>query len=401
MNDQAPNIFALLKGLITYKASDLHLRVGRPPMYRVNGEIIPAKLPSVKAEEMKALAYSTMSLHQIKEFEAGAQVDFGFMAPGLARFRANVFLQKNTMAMVIRSIPFQIPQLESLSLPPIVGELVLRQQGLVLITGVTGSGKSTTMAAMVDHVNRHSRSHIVTIEDPIEFLYEDHNSIISQRELGTDATTMKQALKGALRQDPDVIMIGEMRDYETMSIAITAAETGHMVLSTLHTNSAAQSIDRILDSFPAESKNQVRLQLASSIAGVISQRLVKRADGKGRAVACEVLVRSPTIEKLILEGKIAEISTVMEDSSLYYKMQTMNQALEKLVRDGVITLEEALNNSDRKEDLQLKLAGLSGKENPVDAPEEQTPSGIILDDELAEKRMQLNRARLAAKKKSA
>ncbi len=353
------SILALLKGLVTHKASDLHLRAGRPPMYRVNGDIIPTSMAPIKADDLKRLAYSTMTQQQIRDFEMNAQVDFGFVAPGIARFRANVFLQKSSVAMVVRSVPLQIPVLESLGLPSIVGELALGQRGLLLVTGATGSGKSTTLAAMIEHINRKSRSHIVTIEDPIEFVYEDKLCTITQRELGTDASTMQQALKAALRQDPDVIMVGEMRDYETMSIAISAAETGHLVVSTLHTSNAAQSIDRILDSFPSEAKNQVRLQLAGSLFGVITQRLVKRADGKGRVAACEILVRSPSIERLILDNKIAEIEALMESSNVYYKMQTMNQALEKMVREGTITMDEAIDNSDHKEDLRLKLSGMA------------------------------------------
>jgi len=382
-------IYSLLKGLIAHKASDLHLRAGRPPMYRLNGDIIPAKMPPFKAEEVKKIAYAAMTQNQIKEFEMNSQIDFGFVAPGLARFRANVFMQKSTVAMVIRSVPFQIPQLEVLGLPAIAGDLALRSRGLLLVTGSTGSGKSTTLAAMIDHINRNSRSHIVTIEDPIEFVYEDKNSTISQRELGTDATTMKQALKAALRQDPDVIMIGEMRDYETMSIAITAAETGHLVVSTLHTNTASQSIDRIIDSFPADAKNQVRLQLASSLLGVVTQRLVRKADGKGRAVACEILIRSPSVERLILDDKIADLEEAMESSNTYYHMQSMNQALEKLVRSGVITLNEALDNSDRKEDLHLKLSGMEGTKTNGQLPQaendvaSQTANAAAVDSGLA------------------
>jgi twitching motility protein PilT len=358
---QAPklsSIQSLLKGLVKHKASDLHVKVGRPPLYRINGKLLPAKLPALSAEDVQRLAYSTMTSKQVKEFEENLQIDFGYLVPGLARFRANVFMQKGTLAFVIRMVPLEVPVLSDLGLPDVVKEMALKPRGLLLVTGATGSGKSTTLAAIVEHVNRHVRSHVVTIEDPIEYIFEDKIATVSQREVGVDATSMQNALRGALRQDPDVIMIGEMRDFVTIQTAITAAETGHLVISTLHTNTAAQSIDRIIDSFPADAKNQLRLQLANSLLGVVSQRLVKKADGSGRVVACEVLAKSPTVEKLIAENRFTEIDTAMESSNDYYKMQSMNQALERLVRAGTITQEEALLHSDKKEDLNLKLSGM-------------------------------------------
>ncbi|MGZ3693504.1 MAG: type IV pilus twitching motility protein PilT [Bdellovibrionota bacterium] len=354
------SIYSLLKGLVKHKASDLHVKAGRPPLYRINGKLLPAKLPPLSHEDVKRLAYSTMTGKQIKEFEEGLQIDFGYLVPGLARFRANVFMQKGTLAFVIRVVPLEVPMLSSLGLPAVVGELALKPRGLLLLTGATGSGKSTTLAAVIEHINRHARVHVVTIEDPIEYIYEDKMGTISQREVGVDAVSMPLALRAALRQDPDVIMIGEMRDVATIQTAITAAETGHLVVSTLHTNDAAQSIDRILDSFPADAQNQLRLQLANSILGVVTQRLLRRADGKGRVVACEVLTRSPTVEKLIAENRINELDVAMESSNIYYKMQSMNQALEKLVRDGLVTQEEAILHSDKKEDLALKLSGMVG-----------------------------------------
>lgn len=352
------SIHSLLKGLVKHKASDLHVKVGRPPLYRINGKLLPAKLPALSGEDVKRLAYSTMTQKQIKDFEEDLQIDFGYLVPGLARFRANVFMQKGTLAFVIRVVPLEVPVLTSLGLPQVVQELCLKPRGLLLVTGATGSGKSTSLAAMVEHINRNARAHIVTIEDPIEFIYEDKMSTVSQREVGVDALNLQTALRGALRQDPDVIMVGEMRDFATIQLAITAAETGHLVVSTLHTNTAAQALDRIIDSFPADAKNQLRLQLANSLLGVINQRLVRRADGNGRVIACEILSKSPTVEKLVLENRISDIEAAMESSNLYYKMQSMNQALEKLIRDGVITQEEGLANSDKKEDLTLKLSGM-------------------------------------------
>lgn len=364
------SIHALLKGLVKHKASDLHVKAGRPPLYRINGKLLPAKLPSLTQEEVKRLAYSTMTSKQVREFEENLQIDFGYLVPGLARFRANVFMQKGTLAFVIRMVPLEVPVLTDLNLPKVIQDLALKPRGLLLVTGATGSGKSTTLAALVEHINRTRRSHIVTIEDPIEYIFEDKLSTISQREVGVDATTLSMALRGALRQDPDVIMVGEMRDFATIQTAITAAETGHLVVSTLHTNTAASSIDRIIDSFPADAKNQLRLQLAASLLGVISQRLIRRADGKGRVVACEILTRSPTVEKMILDNRIADLETAMENSNHYYQMQTMNQALERLVRDGVITKDEAVLNSDKREDFLLKLSGMvAGSQPGVEAAE--------------------------------
>jgi len=377
---KAVSIQSLLKGLVKHKASDLHVKVGRPPLYRINGKLLPAKLSPLSGEDVKRLAYSTMTQKQIKEFEEGMQIDFGYLVPGLARFRANVFMQKGTLAFVIRVVPLEVPVLASLDLPAVVGELALKPRGLLLVTGATGSGKSTTLAAMVEHINRSSRSHIVTIEDPIEFIFDDKLSTVSQREVGVDAISMQAALRGALRQDPDVIMIGEMRDFNTIQTAITAAETGHLVVSTLHTNTASQALDRIIDSFPSEAKNQLRLQLANSLLGVVTQRLVRRADGNGRVAACEILLKSPTVEKAILENRISDLDAAVEGSNLYYKMQSMNQALEKLIRDGVISQEEGLLNSDKKEDLILKLSGMTTQSQHVDAGElmQQAQDGSAL-----------------------
>jgi twitching motility protein PilT len=362
------SIYSLLKGLVKHKASDLHVKMGRPPLYRINGKLLPARLPPLSHEDVKRLAYSTMTQKQIKEFEEQMQIDFGYLVPGLARFRANVFMQKGTLAFVIRMVPLEVPLLSSLGLPPVVSELALKPRGLLLFTGATGSGKSTTLAAVVEHINRSSRVHVVTIEDPIEYIYEDKMGTVSQREIGVDAVSMQLALRAALRQDPDVIMIGEMRDAVTIQTAITAAETGHLVVSTLHTNDASQSLDRIIESFPPEGQGQLRLQLASCLLGVVTQRLLKRADGQGRVLACEVLTKSPLVEKLIVDNRLTEIDVAMESSNLYYKMQTMNQALEQLVRDGLVSQEEAIQHSDKKEDLELKLSGMvGGQHGGIDA----------------------------------
>ncbi|NUM87997.1 MAG: PilT/PilU family type 4a pilus ATPase [Bdellovibrionales bacterium] len=358
---------SLLRGLVKHKGSDLHLKAGRPPLYRINGRLVPTKLPPLSQQEVTDLVYSTMTDRQKAEFEEKLEIDYGFAMPGVARFRSNVFMQKGSVALAVRRVPMDIPAIDTLGLPPVLKDLALKQRGLVLITGSTGSGKSTTLSSFVDYINRNRRAHIITIEDPIEYVHEDKMSTVSQREVGSDTHSMQNALIAALRQDPDVIIVGEMRDYQTMQVAITAAETGHLVVSTMHTNSASKSIDRILDSFPAESKNQVRMQLASSIQGVITQQLIRRADGKGMVPAVEVLVRSPTVEKLILDNKVSELQGSMESSNLYYKMQSMNQALEQLVRSGAVTQEEAVHHSDRKEDLLLKLSGMVGGGSGSDA----------------------------------
>ena len=367
---KAASIYALLKGLVKHKASDLHVKVGRPPLYRVNGVLLPAKMPALALDEVKALAYSTMTQKQIQEFEEKLQIDFGYLVPGLARFRANVFMQKGSLAFVIRAVPLSVPELSTMGLPPVLTDLAMKPRGLLLVTGATGSGKSTTMAALIDFINRNQRCHIICIEDPIEYIFEDNMATVSQREVGVDTMNLRDALRGALRQDPDVIIIGEMRDYETMQVAVTAAETGHLVISTLHTNSAVSTIDRIIDCFPPEAKNQLRLQLASCLVGVIAQRLIRKADGSGRIVACEVLTKSPTVEKLIVENRLNELEEAMESSNVLYKMQSMNQAIAQMIRDGVITKEEGVLNSDKREDLILKMSGMvGGGQSGIDAKE--------------------------------
>ena len=375
----------LLKGLVTHKASDLHLKAGRPPLYRVNGELVPTKLPDLNSESVKSLSYGIMTSKQRADFERDSQIDFGYTLPGFARFRVNVFIQRNTVSLVVRVVPLGVPNFDSLKLPVIVKELALKDRGLLLVTGATGSGKSTTLAAAVDYINSNKRAHIVTIEDPIEFVHQDKLSSVSQREIGSDATSMGQALKAALRQDPDVIMVGELRDYDTIQTAITASETGHLVLGTLHTNTAAKSLDRIIDSFPPEAKNQVRLQLATSLLAVVSQRLIPRANGEGMVASCEILVKSPSVERLIIENKIDEIERMIETSATYYKMQTMNQSLADLVKTNSVTLDEALRYSDKPEDLRLKLSGmLGGGQRDADATDFIEQSMVMEGGEIAE-----------------
>lgn len=357
-----PTMKFLLHALVKHGASDLHLKCNRPPMYRINGKLVPAKMGELSTEDVKTVLYSILNDKQVRDFEKNKQVDASFSIEGMGRFRAAVYMQRGTPAGVIRMIPLVIPGFDTLNLPPVLKELALKKRGLILITGSTGSGKSTTMAAMINHVNETRHSHIITAEDPIEFVYRDLKSSVSQREVGTDAPTMQDALIGALRQDPDVITIGEMRQTDTIETALTAAETGHLVMSTLHTNDARSTIDRIVDVFPAAAKNQVRIQLSACLLAIVSQKLVPRADGEGRIAVCEVLIKSPTIETLILNDELDKISEAMATSTTYYKMQTFNQALEKLVMAGTITNEDAIHASNAPEDLKMRLSGFKKEE---------------------------------------
>jgi twitching motility protein PilT len=357
-----PSMKYLLHALLKHGASDLHLKSGRPPMYRINGKLVAAKMAELSTDAVKEILYGILSEKLIRDFEKNMQVDCSFLLEGMGRFRANVYVQRGTVAGVIRMIPLTIPSLDSLGLPAVLKELAMKKRGRVLITGSTGSGKSTSMAAMINHINENRHSHIVTIEDPIEFVYRDMKSSVSQREVGSDALTMHDALMGAMRQDPNVITIGEMRSPETIATALTAAETGHLVFSTLHTNDAKSTIDRIVDVFPAASKNQIRIQLSACLLAIVSQKLVPRADGEGRVAVCEVLIKSPTIENLILTGEIDKINEAMASSTTYYKMQTFNQALERLVMAGTVTNEDAIFASNAPEDLKMRLSGFKKEE---------------------------------------
>jgi twitching motility protein PilT len=350
----------LVKALIKYNASDLHLKVGRPPLYRINGKLITAKMPELDQERAESIIFGVLSSKQISELETKRHIDLSFRVKDLGRFRCNVYYQRNTICAAVRMIPITVPSLDSLGVPSaVMKELCTRPRGLLLITGATGSGKSTTLAAMIQHINDSTQQHVLTIEDPIEFVFRDNKASITQREVGSDTPTLKEGVIASLRQDPDVIMIGEIRDMETIQAALTSAETGHLVISTLHTNDSKSTVDRILDVFPPDAQNQIRIQLASTLVGVISQQLVSRADGKGRVPACEVMVKSPSIENYILNNELERIPEAIASSNAYYKMQTMNQALEKLVQSGTITSDEALKASSNADDLRLRLAGVT------------------------------------------
>ncbi len=348
----------LMRALAKYNASDLHLKVGRPPLFRVNGKLVAAKMPELRPEGLAQIIFPVMAERHRQELERSRQVDFSFRINDLGRFRCNVFYQRDSLAAAIRMIPLTVPQFDSLGLPPVLKELCEKPRGLVLVTGATGTGKSTTLAAMIQHMNETTSGHILCIEDPIEFIFKDRKSTITQRELGTDTLDLKAALRAGLRQDPDVLMIGELRDYETIQLAMTAAETGHLVFGTIHTNDSVGTIQRIVDVFPPESKNQARIQLASTLLAIVSQQLVLRSDGAGRMPACEVMIKSPVIEAAIMAGELSRIPELIDSSRDYYRMQSMNQALEVLVREGKITAEEALKSSARQDDLKLKLSGL-------------------------------------------
>jgi twitching motility protein PilT len=336
-------------------ASDLHLKPMRPPLLRIQGRLIPIKAKPIKPKEVEEMLFSILTPAQQRKFEQNQAVDLGYGVPGVARFRCNMYLQRGTIAAVFRRVPFEIQDVESLNLPSVIETFTDYPAGLVLVTGPTGSGKSTTLAALLRRISQTRACHVVTIEDPIEFLFTDDKATISQREVGTDTPTFKEALRNCVRQDPDVVMVGEMRDLETMSTVMTAAETGHLVFSTLHTNSAPQTVDRIIDSFPSDQQDQVRGQLALVLRAIVSMQLVERKEGTERLPACEIMVNSPKIQKHIELGEIKEITEEMESSVSYYRMQTMNQSLIALLAHDVITYEQAVRASLDPDDLSLRL----------------------------------------------
>jgi twitching motility protein PilT len=343
-------------------ASDIHLKAGLPPMFRVDGSLVPLKdARRLPPEEIGRMALGIMNEYQKEKYKQTNEVDLAYGVPGLGRFRVNIFQQRGTIGVVLRVIPFKIQSIEQLMLPKVLEKICGEQRGLVLVTGTTGSGKSTTLAAMIDHINATETCHIMTIEDPIEFLIRDKRSIVNQREVGVDTMSFGQALKSALRQDPDVILVGEMRDLETIETALTAAETGHLVMSTLHTLDATETVNRIISAFPPYQQKQVRLQLGSVLRGVISQRLVPRADGKGRVPAIEVLLATARVRELIEDkDRTKEIAAAIADGHVSYGMQTFDQSLMFLLKSNVITYEEALRQATNADDFALRVSGISG-----------------------------------------
>jgi twitching motility protein PilT len=345
----------LLKFMTDKGASDLHLKPTRPPLLRINGRLIPIEAPPLKPEDLSEMLMGILTPRQKIKLEERMSVDTGYGVRGLARFRCNMYMQRGTIAAAFRRIPYQIKSVEELELPSVLLDFCDLPMGLVLVTGPTGSGKSTTLAALIRYITQRRAGHVITIEDPMEFLFTDDVATVSQREVGTDTMSFSEALRNALRQDPDVIMVGEMRDPETVSTVITAAETGHLVFSTLHTNSAPQTVDRILDTFPADQQAQVRAQLAQILKGVVSMKLVERENREGRVAALEVLRASPKISKMIEVGEISLIHEEMESSVAYYRMQSMNQSLLALLVHGTISYPEAMRQSPDPDDLSLKL----------------------------------------------
>ncbi len=358
----------LLRITVERKASDLHLKVGVPPIIRVNGRLLPIEdMERLSPEDLQGMVFEVLNEKQKEKFLATHELDMSYSVPGLARFRANVCQQRGTIRVVIRQVPFRVPTFDDLGLPAkVLQQLASQPYGIVLLTGPTGTGKSTTLASIIEYINAVRNCHIVTVEDPIEFLYRDKQSVITQREIGLDTDSFGTALRHVLRQDPDVVLIGEMRDLETISTAISAAETGHLVLSTLHTSEAAQVVDRIIDVFPPHQQEQVRVQIAFTLEGVITQRLIPRADGTGRVPAVEILIASPQVKKLIGEraspGKLYEAI----QAGGYWGMQTLNQSLTELVKNGIVRKEDAFAASTNVDELTLNLKGVFAGSATVD-----------------------------------
>jgi len=345
------NLAQLLQTMLEKGASDLHITSGSPPQIRVDGSLVPLNHPPMTPAETKQLIYSVLTDNQKHRFEEENELDLSFGLKGLSRFRANVFQQRGAVGAAIRVIPFRILTFEELNLPTIVHELVKKPRGLVLVTGPTGSGKSTTLASMIDRINSDRHCHIITIEDPIEYLHPHKKSVVNQREVNQDTKSFKTALKYILRQDPDVVLVGEMRDLETVEAALTIAETGHLTFATLHTNSAAQTINRIIDVFPSHQQSQVRAQLSFVLEGVLSQTLLPKANSQGRALALEIMVPNPAIRNLIREDKVHQIYSAMQTGQNQFGMQTMNQSLCELYMKRLISYEEAIGRSTYPDEL--------------------------------------------------
>ena len=355
------NIDDLLRIATERKASDLHLKVGNYPHLRVDGELSPlTDQPRITAEDMLNMAFSMMSARQKQKFQETTEIDMAYGVAGLGRFRVNIFQQRGNVGLVLRVIPTKIRALDELFLPKVVEQICDMPRGLVLVTGVTGSGKSTTLAAMVDRINSSRAEHIVTIEDPIEFLHRDKKGYVNQREIGVDTPSFGAALRASLRQDPDVILVGEMRDLETISTALHAAETGHLVFSTLHTLDAVETINRIISVFPPPEQKQIRMQLAATVRAVISQRLVKRADGAGRVPAVEILISTAFVRECIMTPeKTRLIHEAIATGTSQYGMQTFDQSLYDLYSQGLVTYETALENASNPDDFKLKIQGIA------------------------------------------
>lgn len=375
------NVDDLLRIAVERKASDLHLKVGNHPYLRIDGSLHPlAEQPRISPEEMLSMAFSMMTNRQKQKFKETAELDLSYGVPGLGRFRVNIFQQRGNVGMVLRVIPTKIKSIDDLMLPPIINKICEEKRGLVLVTGTTGSGKSTTLAAMVDRINSSRPDHIMTIEDPIEFLHRDKRGFVNQREVEVDTANFATALRAGLRQDPDVILVGEMRDLETISTALLAAETGHLVFSTLHTLDAPETIQRIIAVFPPPEQKQIRMQMASTLRAIISQRLVGRADGNGRVPAVEVLISTAYIRDcIIIPEKTRLIRDAIASGTSQYGMQTFDQSLYDLHSKGLITYEEALLHASNVDDFKLRIAGIHSSSDAAQADMQEAIGDLELD----------------------
>jgi twitching motility protein PilT len=355
------NFKAVLQQLVQRNASDLHLKVGRPPTLRLHGDLVPLDHPALRPEDLKGLAEQLMTPRQVKEFTENKECDFAIGVPGIGRFRCNVYQQRGSLCYAMRAIPYQARTIKELNLPPVLEEIALKPRGLVLVTGITGSGKSTALAAMVQHINEHRHANVITIEDPIEFLHRDINCHINQREVGTDTATFAQALRRVLRQDPDVILIGEIRDLETLDTALKAADTGHLVFSTLHTTDATQTINRVLSFYPPHQQAEVRFSLASALQAVVSLRLVPRTDKPGRVPACEVLINTQTVRDQIRDmDKTLNIPDLIKEGAVQYGMQSFDQSLMHYYSQGIISYESAVFFATSPSEFALRVQGVAG-----------------------------------------
>lgn len=361
------NIDDLLRELVQKEASDLHLRVGEPPVMRIHGDLMRTSYPVLTPNDTEGIAKQLLIGERLTRFEEFMEADLSYSLPGVSRFRVNFFRQRGHIGAVMRAIPIKIKTIDELGLPPVTKELALRPRGLVLVTGPTGSGKSTSLAAMIDHINVNTKKHIITVEDPIEFLHQDKMCAVEQRELGMDTHSFNDALKHVLRQNPDVILVGEMRDLETIALAITAAETGHLVFATLHTTDAPQTVDRVIDVFPPEQQQQIRMQLSVTLLSVISQTLLPRADEKGRIAAFEVMVCTPAIRALIREGKTHQMYTDIQTGS-DFGMISLDQYLLDLIKRRLIKYEDALAKSSNPRDFEARTKRMMAE---MEAPAQQ------------------------------
>ncbi|MEY4069945.1 MAG: hypothetical protein RL721_559 [Candidatus Eisenbacteria bacterium] len=374
------NIRSVLEKMIAARASDLHLKAGTAPVVRVDGVLYTLDEPAPDSQTLRDVCQQMLNEEQRAHFATHREIDFAFGVSGLARFRANIFMQRGTPAVALRHVPVEVPTLDDLGLPAVLKDLAFSQRGLILVTGRTGSGKSTTLAAMIDTINRTTTRNIITVEDPIEFLHRDRMSFIHQREVGLDTASFQDGLRYVLRQDPDIILVGEIRNYETMSTALMAADTGHLVMSTLHTTDVVQSIQRIISFYPPHQHDEVRMALASNLRAVVSQRLVPRKDGAGRIPAVEVMVSTPTVREYILDpDRIPLLHQLISEGVTQYGMQTFDQSVLALLREGLITEDDALKNCNNPNELQLKLKGIAATSDrtwqPIEAVERDPDVG--------------------------